>query len=428
MERPTNSSTANPEFIKSTLGNMKINLTLNLEEIKKIEDMLDKSSKGVLEPVRRLNNFFAKDLKSFKVQYEEILGKVTKKFQSVEEKLNLNKEEAEEMNISTINEECNLNLTLANDHSRLNETLERSLKIVSLFNNLFNTQEFDCLIKEFNVFSELLGSTSEDNIINTLMGGEERERKIMKKNKKKKLLQNKRKRLSENHMNSNGDVMLDVNEFQNGKNISKKQKSSQNSSAEKIKNRLSDEECVEIIKNAFPDVKTISKTFLTRKLTKKVTWASEYDFQECDFDKNQKEIVKSATYKYVKLNFYIEDRLQYDFDSNFVKIFIGQLKNYMIKLDNINNMITVAGELEKLELEDFLKSLKDVSHKENYLLLSAKVEVYAFFEELFFEFETDGFPIFKNLNDDEVEKIKVEWERIKQLRVMWKDLKGIVSK
>jgi hypothetical protein len=93
---------------------------------------------------------------------------------------------------------------------------------------------------------------------------------------------------------------------------------------------------VEIIKNAFPDVKTISKTFLTRKLTKKVTWASEYDFKECDFEKNQKEIVKSATYKYVKLSFNIEDRGEYDFDSNFVKIFTGQLKNYMIKLDNIN--------------------------------------------------------------------------------------------
>ena len=426
MERPTNTSTTNPEFIKSTLGNMKINLTLNLEEIKKIEEMLDKSSKGVLEPVRRLNNFFTKDLKSFKVQYEEILGKVTKKFQSVEEKLNGSKEEAEDINISIINEECNLNLTLANDHPRLNETLERSLKIVNLFNNLFNSKEFDSLIKEFNMFSELLTSNCEDNIINALMGEEERERKIIKKNKKKKLLQNKRKRLSENHLNGNGDIMIDVNDPQNGKN--KKQKSSQNSSAEKIKNKISDEECVEIIKNAFPDVKTISKTFLTRKLTKKVTWASEYDFKECDFEKNQKEIVKSATYKYVKLSFNIEDRGEYDFDSNFVKIFTGQLKNYMIKLDNINNMITVAGELDKLELEDFLKSLKDVSHKENFLLLSAKVEVYAFFEELFFEFETDGFQIFKNLNDDEVEKIKVEWERIKQLRVMWKDLKGITNK
>ena len=127
MERPSEISSPNPEDIRSTLNNMKINLSLNLGEIKKVEDMLDKSSKGILEPVRRLNSFFIKDVKNFKLQYEKILEKVSKKSESLEEKLKKDKEEATNF---SINEEVNLNALLANDHPKLNEYLNRSLKIV----------------------------------------------------------------------------------------------------------------------------------------------------------------------------------------------------------------------------------------------------------------------------------------------------------
>jgi hypothetical protein len=431
MERPNDFSSTNPEYIQSTLSNMKINLSLNLEEIKKVEEMLEKSSKGILEPVRRLNSFFMRDIKYFKAQYEEILEKVSKKFLFLDERIK--NDQQEEINISTIHEECALNLSLADNHPKLNEALDRSIKIVGLFNNLFNTKEFDNLIREFNAMSENLMNSNQSNIINTLMGEEEEEgeKEIIKKNKnKKKLLHKKRKRLSENNHKQNGDVTTDLNDtHRNGKIKSKKNKSSQNSSAEKVvKNKISDEECVEVMKKAFPEVKFISKTFLTRKLTKTVTWRSEYDFNDEDFEKNQKEIVKSATYKYLKITLSMQDLKHFDFESNLVKIFTGQLKNYMIKLDYENKIITVAGDLDKMELEDFLKSVKDSSFKENYSLVKAKVEVYAFFEELFFEFESDELQIFKNLNDDEIEKIKSEWDKIKKLRVKWRELKGISNK
>lgn len=430
MERPSEISSPNPEDIKSTLNNMKINLTLNLGEIKKVEDMLDKSYKGILEPVRRLNNFFLKDAKNFKLQYEKILEKVSKKSESLEEKLKKDKEEA--TNIS-INEEVNLNALLANDHPKLTDYLNRSLKIISLFNDLFNTKEYEDLINEFKAQSQKSPLNGDSNIINALMAEDEdseRENKSNKKiSKRKKFLNGKRKRPSEIN-NKNGDLSIDVNESQNGKVKTKKIKSSQTSSAEKVKNKLSDEECVEYMKNAFPDVKTISKTFLTRKLTKKVTWSSEYDFNDGDFEKNQKEIVKSATYKFIKITLNVKDSQQFNFDSGLIKIFTGKLKNYMIKLDN-NNIIAIAGDLDKMELEEFLTNLKDPDLKENYKLVNAKVEIYAFFEELFMEFESDEsdeFHIFKNMNDEEIEKMKSEWEKIKKLRVMWKDLKGIPNK
>jgi len=431
MERPSEISSPNPEDIRSTLNNMKINLSLNLGEIKKVEDMLDKSSQGILEPVRRLNSFFIKDVKNFKLQYEKILEKVSKKSESLEEKLKKDEEEATNF---SINEEVNLNALLANDHPKLNEYLNKSLKIVGLFNDLFNTREFNDLISEFKAQFEKSPLNGDSNIINDLMAEDEdseRENTINKKfSKKKKFLNSKRKRPSENN-NKNGDLSIDANESQNGKVKSKKIKSSQNSSAEKVKNKLSDEECVDIMKNAFPDIKTISKTFLTRKLTKKVTWSSEYDFDYGDFEKNQKEIVKSATYKYIKMTLNVKDSNQYNFDSGLIKIFTGKLKNHMIKIDNNNDTISIAGDLDKMELEEFLTNLKNLNLKENYKLVNAKVEIYAFFEELFMEFESeesDEFHIFKNMNDEEIEKMKNEWEKIKKLRVMWKDLKGIPNK
>jgi hypothetical protein len=146
------------------------------------------------------------------LQYEKILEKVSKKSESLEEKLKKDKEEA--TNIS-INEEVNFNALLANDHPILTDYLNRSLKIISLFNDLFNTKEYDDLINEFKAQSQKSPLNGDSNIINALMAEDEdseRENKSNKKiSKRKKFLNGKRKRPSEIN-NKNGDLSIDVND------------------------------------------------------------------------------------------------------------------------------------------------------------------------------------------------------------------------
>lgn len=441
-------SSTNCDFAKGTLEHMKINVNFNLHKVKEIIDLLTKAASGVIDPVRRINSYFMRDIKEYKKKYENILNKLEEKQGIIEDCQKAGKGDMPK--IQSFIEECQTNFVISNDHIKLVELMDKMITIVSLFNNLFNSQEFDKLVKVFNEVEKEDSRSGEkvngrDNIINTLLMEDNTqsvgsESDSGGKSKKKSMLK-KRKRDSEE------DGIADLNKIESkksGKNKiknksgkssktkvsaeSKNGKSDDENNSESAdenknsKKKPSDEECTEKMKEAFPEFKGVTKTFLTRKLLKRITWSSEYDFLSDNLEKNHREIVKSATYKYIKLTIAMADNSQCNLHSDFINFLKELLKSFICQFKE-DNVIVLAGELA-IELEDFVEKIKNRDLSKRFSINSIKAQIFAFMEELLSDFDNKDEHTYFSFSPEEIRTMVNDFEVIEQMRKKWKHLKS----
>jgi hypothetical protein len=375
----------NPEYLKT-------NLSFNLEKVKEIDSLFKKASKGLYLPVKKIFDFYSNNLNLFK-----------KKLKALKRDADKITSEAKEGSSNSINSNLSgYSSTLSNEESEiLKNLLSSTMSIIGLFNNLFNTSQFDELVKSLpneikNLKNEIL---SEDE--NCFKEGAES--KIVKH----KFIGKKKKR------SYSEEKTADKN-----KKISKKKIEKLEEDEDTSKKKISDEEATEILKENFKDkYKGITKTFLTRRLTKSITWSGEFNLTEPDPWKNQREIVKSGTYKYTKLTLNLSDT-----PLDIMDLIKCSFKKYICKLGN--QKLVVGGEISD-ELEKFLEIFKDIINIKKFKIVFVKVDVWAFLEEVLQDFEYEGDNILHNFTEEELDSLKSDWVYIQEMREAWKSLKGI---
>ena len=380
---------------------LRTNLRFNMEQVKEIDTLLRKASKGLFLPVKRIFEFYSQNLSLFKKRFKA-LRQDAEKVNSIQNETTQEKETGSQSLNSTVS-------GLSNEESEILKNLCAStMNVVGLLNNLFNTSQFDELVKSLpqeikNLKKEVL--SDDENCF--------KDDEALEKSKKKKFLGKKKKRAnSENEKNEKSN--------ENGRtpNKAKSKKKPLSEESEQKEKRYSDEEATEVMKEKFNEnFKGITKTFLTRKLTKNITWSSEFDFNIEDPLQNQKEIVKSATYKYTKLTIHLSQT-----PLDIMDLLKMSFKKYICKLGR--ERIVVGGEMAD-ELEKFLEIFKENKTIKKFKIVYVKVEVYAFLEELFQEFEIDGENIIQNFSDEEISSLKHDWIFIVEMREAWRSLKGI---
>lgn len=458
-----NSKEIEYEYLLSNIG-------FNEEKLEEISSLLKKATRGIILPVKRIEAFFKNGLKLCKSKFEEMKKSLEKrqkrKDDSKEEfQSNQTKNNSNSNSLISMDEEEELDLKIkvsaAQENLQLQQVFEKVISEISLFNNLFKSKEFSELIEKFHSVNE--NENTDSNIINNILGDDEtnsvyytdsddeNDKKDSKKGKSPIKKNNNRNILLGKKKNRNGDVNSkehnsgshnsehDGDIKTNGRSSIKKKKksrplntasakkqktdeiSNQNSEVENIddeskKLRLTDEECTEKMKDKFGNIfKGITKTFLTRKLTKKVIWSSEFEFKSSDPFSELRDIIKSATYKYAKINFSISK-----YFANTVEFIKSLCKKHILYITE--KQIILAGELDG-ELENLIEKFRDEEQIKKFHIDFIKIEVYAFMEEILAEIDDKNEDTIKNYSEEEIETLKNDWETIQQMRTYWKELK-----
>ena len=141
MERVSN--LVSPSYIVSTIKNVSINSDLTLEKIEELMSEIEKASKSIIIPVLKIEKKMKFKLNSFSQNYKEIKEK---SYNAIKE-INMNEDDkTDTMNITDIQ----LNQKNAIEHEKLIKLYEDITKRIKLFINLYNSNEFNTLIKDFD--------------------------------------------------------------------------------------------------------------------------------------------------------------------------------------------------------------------------------------------------------------------------------------
>lgn len=193
--------------------------------------------------------------------------------------------------------------------------------------------------------------------------------------------------------------------------------------------KLNDEECLEKMKEKLPNDTGLTKTFITRKLRKKVMIIRLLDYSK--FDSTVKNIEttipkKSGPNNFIKFivkttsddEFKLNSNLIYYLKDLFITNFI------VLKIKDNEKKIIIAGSINK-DIVCFLKKIATLEFKEKFRVTFAKVKAYAFYEELIYEFANRKDISSKNLTDEDINELLKQYEYLKHMRICYEEIKKI---
>lgn len=252
------STISSSKYISSTLDNIVLNSDISLSKMKEVLTSLDKATKAIIIPILKIKKKISMKFDIFAKDYTDIRGKADIANKEIithpEEEIN------DTMNITDIQ----LNQRYAINHENMIAFYQNIANNIELFTKLFNSNEYDNLIKGFEelipdneVFSEE-DKVREKGEIRNISKNAIRLKKPRRppphkkgKGKKKKIL----KRLGPSSISSSlGKV---------------KAPSSQPSRQRKLR----DFELLAILQKNYPNnsyIRKVSKTFISRRLNKKL--------------------------------------------------------------------------------------------------------------------------------------------------------------
>ena len=388
MERVSN--LVSPSYIVSTIKNVSINSDLTLEKIEELMSEIEKASKSIIIPVLKIEKKMKFKLNSFSQNYKEIKEK---SYNAIKE-INMNEDDkTDTMNITDIQ----LNQKNAIEHEKLIKLYEDITKRIKLFINLYNSNEFNTLIKDFDSI------INDDEIFNK--SDMEDIEKIDKDNFKTKKNRNIKKPNSNSNKNKKIKKRLS---------LSKEKKINSANRRKKV-----DKDLLEVLQNNFPTsnyVQKISKTFLRRRLYKKEIYKHEFIYNK-DGTYNDERIRssgESTVYKYGKIIF---NFLNNDFSKmeNLEEFMIGYLKQAFFKQE-FNNEI-IAGKIN-LPLNDLLnKVFKNDILRKDFNVEKVEINFFEFYEELVSEFNPKESNVrIENCDDKTLKNLLDDWNMLKQVR------------
>lgn len=405
----TEKTITSTSYIASTFQNIALNSDITISKIKELTSSLQKASRALILPVLKIEKKINLKLSNFSKNYNEIKSKA----ENALKEINLNENVNNTMNITDIQ----LNQKYANEHEELINFYDNVSESIELFTNVFNSEVFDNLIKGFDKIINDNEIFDKEDITDIENIEKDLKLKSDKKNIKKKTSNNK-----ENGTSNNGKK-ISHEKTKIKKSLSanrKKLNGKSNPNSLNSKKKKVDRDLLEIVQNQFPTsnyVQKISKTFLRRRLFKKVIYKHIFKYNDGTFTEDRlRSSGDSTIYKYGKFHFTFKDNKEKD---NLIKFFIDNLKSIFIKENGENDdpsTVLIAGKLG-MPLNDMLDQVfrKDLLEKE-CLVKEVVIEFYEFYEELISEFDKDEDGVKIDCDEKILKHLWEDWKMLKLVR------------
>ena len=409
------SSISSSKYISSTLDNIVINSDISLSKMKEVITSLDKATKAIIIPILKIKKKISMKFDLFAKDYTDIKNKA----ELVNKELLTHSEDEinDTMNITDIQ----LNQRYALNHENMISFYQNISNNITLFTRLFNSNEYDNLIKGFEelipdneIFSE------EDKI------REKGEIKNIAKNtirlkKPRRPLSRKKKGKKKKILKSLGPIQNILSKKNNNNNTTPTSHSGR-------QRRLRDFELLAILQKNYPSnsyIRKVSKTFISRRLNKKVIYRHVFEYKEDGSIKENKLRTAGETmvYKYGSFSFkFINDEIKKKDELN--ELMASNLKSQFSKIDTENKIYIIGGKIGLLALELINKVFRKNLYKD-YSVVQVVVEFYEFYEELVNEFNEKINPTVKIINCDEItlKNLRSDFKNLQLVRNTIKQIK-----
>jgi hypothetical protein len=391
------SNLVSSSYIESSIKNVSINSDITLDKIQELISSLENAAKSIIIPVLKIEKKMKYKLNNFSQNYKDIKEKAKNALNEI--KLTED-DKTDTMNITDIQ----LNQKYAIDHEHLIKLYEEISNRIGLFINLFKSNEYNKLIKDFDSIikdDEVFNKSDMDDI-----------EKLDKENFKMKKKKTKRNQSSNNTNNNNKNKKI-----KKRLSLSKDKKIS--SSANRRKKL--DKDLLEVLQNQFPTssyVQKISKTFLRRRLNKKEIYKHEFKYKEDGSyeDERIRSSGESTVYKYGKMifKFVNDDMSKIEQLEEFI---IKYLKQAFIKKEIDDNIEIIAGKIS-LQLNDLLNTVfKKEILRTDFNVEKVELDFFEFYEELVSEFNPKESNVrIENCDDKMLKHLLDDWNMLKEVR------------
>jgi len=382
--------------------------------MKEVITSLDKATKAIIIPILKIKKKISMKFDLFAKDYTDIKNKA----ELVNKELLTHSEDEinDTMNITDIQ----LNQRYALNHENMISFYQNISNNITLFTRLFNSNEYDNLIKGFEelipdneIFSE------EDKI------REKGEIKNIAKNTIR--LKKPRRPLSRKKKGKKKKILKSLGPIQNI--LSKKNNNNTTPTSHSGRQRrLRDFELLAILQKNYPInsyIRKVSKTFISRRLNKKVIYRHVFEYKEDGSIKENKLRTAGETmvYKYGSFSFkFINDEIKKKDELN--ELMASNLKSQFSKIDTENKIYIIGGKIGLLALELINKVFRKNLYKD-YSVVQVVVEFYEFYEELVNEFNEKINPTVKIINCDEItlKNLRSDFKNLQLVRNTIKQIK-----
>ena len=399
------SSISSSKFISAALDNVVINSDISLSKMKEILGTLDQAAKAIIIPILKIKKKISMKFDVFAKDYTEIKDKA--ELAGKEIVTHQEESKSDSMNITDIQ----LNQKYAINHENMILFYENISNNIDLFTKLFNSNEYDNLIKGFEelipdneIFSEEEKLKEKDEI-----------KKIAREN-----IKLKKPKRPPPQKNGNKKIL---------KRLGRPAKPGTKKKVKRIrKHKLKDYDILAIIQKDFPSnnyVRRMSKTFISRRLYKKVIYRLIFDYKEDG--KIEENKLRSAgetyVYKYGKFTF----KFDHDEITNTEKIdeLMGkELKSQFAKLDEENKEYIIGGKMGCLHVELISRVFRQNLLKE-YSVVRVVLEFFEFYEELVNEFNDKEEGVRVIFCDEKVlNNLRDDFKNLEMIRKYIKEIKA----
>lgn len=192
--------------------------------------------------------------------------------------------------------------------------------------------------------------------------------------------------------------------------------------------KLTDEECLEKMKENFDIAKGLTKTFITRKLRKRIMIKRIIDYNDESTYLNIESTIpkKSGLNNSIKATFEICDKEEFKIDSdlfNFLKNLFN-LHYIFFKKTEGKLKFLIAGQIQK-DISYFLRNITSDEFKNKFSVQSAKIKAYAFYEELICELENKPDTETKTINENDIPNFIKQYEILQKMRKIYEEIRMI---
>ena len=409
MDKPTTISSS--KYISSTLDNIVLNSDISLSKMKEVLTSLDKATKAIIIPILKIKKKISMKFDLFSKDYTEIKNKA----ESVNKEIITHSENEinDTMNITDIQ----LNQKYALNHENMIAFYQSISNNITLFTRLFNSNEYENLIKGFEelipdneVFLEEDKIKEKEQIKNiaknTIRLKKPRKPLRKKKGKKKKILK------------SLGPII---------NSLSKNMGNTSNAHSSRQR-KLRDFELLAILQKNYPNngyIRKVSKTFISRRLNKKVIYRHVFEYKEDGSVKENKLRTAGETmvYKYGYFSFkFINEEIKGTKELD--ELMAQNLKSQFAKTDEENKNYIIGGKIGLFAPELINKVFRKNLYKD-FSVVQAVVEFYEFYEELVNEFNEKENSSVKIINCDEItlKNLRSDFKNLQLVRNTIKQIK-----
>ena len=409
MDKPTTISSS--KYISSTLDNIVLNSDISLSKMKEVLTSLDKATKAIIIPILKIKKKISMKFDLFSKDYTEIKNKA----ESVNKEIITHSENEinDTMNITDIQ----LNQKYALNHENMIAFYQSISNNITLFTRLFNSNEYENLIKGFEelipdneVFLEEDKIKEKEQIKNiaknTIRLKKPRKPLRKKKGKKKKILK------------SLGPII---------NSLSKNMGNASNAHSSRQR-KLRDFELLAILQKNYPNngyIRKVSKTFISRRLNKKVIYRHVFEYKEDGSIKENKLRTAGETmvYKYGYFSFkFINEEIKGTKELD--ELMAQNLKSQFAKTDEENKNYIIGGKIGLFAPELINKVFRKNLYKD-FSVVQAVVEFYEFYEELVNEFNEKENSSVKIINCDEItlKNLRSDFKNLQLVRNTIKQIK-----